>query len=123
MTLVVEYHEELEIDLLPDVDLLDLWRGSLSFRRVELLIRYLDPATSLTVRAANPDVAQMSSWNVTNYQLADLFDAFRGVHYKNPPPYPRPAAVIRERSRTEIRRAALIERFKAKYGKGVPAGG
>lgn len=103
---MVEYHEELEIDLLPDVDLLDLWRGKLSFRRLALLIRHL-PATSALVRSIEPDVAAAAEWGSVNYQLADLFDAFARINFDKPKPYPRPADAIKKRRDDEARYEAL----------------
>ena len=113
MALVVEYHEELEVDLAP-VDLLDLWRGRLSFRRLELLIRHLDPRTSELVRAVNPDLSEMAEWDATSYLIAHLIDTTAAAHFKNPKPFPRPAQRIEQRDRDEARRAKLVERFEAK---------
>lgn len=106
MELVVEHHEDLEHDLLPDVDLLDLWRGRLSFRRLELLIRRL-PTDSATVHAVHPESALIAAWSPTDYVLADLYDITARAHFKDPKPYPRPADAIRERQRRDARREAL----------------
>lgn len=106
MALIVEYHEELEGDLLPDHDLLDLWRGRMSFRRLELLIRRL-PVTSATVRAIAPDAAIGADWTSATEVAAAHFDAYMRVHFKNPPPFPRPAEQIRQRRNAEARHAAL----------------
>lgn len=107
MTVLTEYHEELEIDLHGQgVDLLDVWRGRLSLRRLELLIRHL-PATSRLGRAVNPDSALHAEWTPTTYLLADLFDLTARAKFKDPKPYPRPADIARERARAEARLAAL----------------
>lgn len=114
MALVVEYHEELELDLHDQrIDLLDLWRGTLTPRLLMLLIKDL-PATSRTARAINPDGAAIAAWGVTDYLLADLFDITAKTHFKNPEPYPRPAVVVERRNRDNERRRRLIERYEAR---------
>lgn len=113
MALVVEYHEELEASLLPEYDLLDFWRGTLSARRLELLLRNLDPSSPLVV-ALNPDAARLASWKASDYLLADFYDLFAAANFKNPQPYPRPADVIAKRNQTNARHAALIERYEAR---------
>lgn len=113
MALVVEYHEELEIDLAPQVDLLDFWRGRLSARRLELLIRHLDPS-SATFQAIDPEAAAEASWAVTDYLLAHLIDMTSVAHGLKTkqgqpvPAFPRPAEAIRQRKRDEARLQALI---------------
>lgn len=106
MAFTVECHEELEADLLPEHDLLDVWRGNLSWRRLELLIRHL-PQGGATVRKIAPDVAAMADWTHEAEVAATHFDAYMQVHFKSPKPYPRPATVAAERRRTEARHAAL----------------
>jgi hypothetical protein len=99
--LLTEYHEELEIDLhRQGIDLLDVWRGRLSLRRLELAIRHL-PASSALVRAVDPDAAAMSEMPPVGYVLMDFFDLFARAKFQNPKPYPRPADVLRERQRAE----------------------
>lgn len=82
------------------VDLLDLWRGRLSPRRVSVLVRAL-PDDSATKRAMRADVDDGPLWGPTEYLLADVFDAVRQhshlvhtINAKRPPsppaPYPRP---------------------------------
>lgn len=115
MALLVEYHEELEIDLhRQGVDLLDVWRGTLSLRRLELMVRHL-PAKSLLVRELAPEVAAQADWSPEGYLIADLFDAFARANFKDPKPYPRPAEQVRQRQRAEARRSALeAQRERAK---------
>lgn len=107
MALVVEYHEELEADLLPDYDLLDIWRGLLSFRRLWVLMRHL-PATSMFKRAVNPDLVMPESWGQTDELIATLVDRYTQVHFKNPKPYPRPAEQAKLREQGKQRAAALV---------------
>lgn len=106
MRLVVEYHEELETDLLPHHDLLDVWRGRMSWRRLELLIRHL-PADSGLVRALNPDLAVVAAWTVETEVQAAIFDAIMHANFQDPQPFPRPQQQIEQRNRAEARRAAL----------------
>lgn len=107
MTLLNEHHEELELDLhRQGVDLLDVWRGRLSLRRLDLLVRHL-PATSDLVRALDPEAAAVASMPPVGYVLMDLFDLQAQAKFKNPKPYPRPADVIRQRQRTAARHEAL----------------
>lgn len=61
----------MEADLLRfyRIDLLDFYRGTLSGRRLEILIRYL-PITSALVTALNGGRTQ---WTTTDHLLADLW--------------------------------------------------
>jgi len=47
----------LEASLLPDHDLLDLWRGKMSLRRLKVLIRHLPPDAPLwgSIKQAEAD--------------------------------------------------------------------
>jgi hypothetical protein len=108
VALVVEYHEELELDLHDQrVDLLDFWRGTLTARRLGLLVRNLPP-TSRFVQAINPDVAEAAAWDVGNYQTAALYDLIAHAHFKDPKPFPRPLDAIREREAAQSRHEALL---------------
>lgn len=99
MALVVEHHEEIEVDLLRQgIDLLDFWRGTLTARRLRLLISNL-PRGSVTLAAVDPDGVALGAWSETDYLLADLFDITAKSHFQEPKPYPRPADVIRRRQR------------------------
>lgn len=108
----------MEADLLryyPSVELMDLWRGRLSFRRLALLIRYL-PSESWTQTAlrderhaelveltgpASDEPQKFGPWALENYQLAQLRDEIAGLrfvvartagneNYPEPKPTPRP---------------------------------
>lgn len=117
MALVCEYHEELENDLLKqDVDLLDLWRGRITFRRLATLIRHL-PDDSLLIRAADPDRALLSSWGPAEYQRAMLLDLFGKANFQNWKPVPRPADVLNSReadAARDRRRQIMVERTIAR---------
>lgn len=80
-------------------DLLDMWRGTLSPRKVDVLIRGL-PADSATRMAMNE---RQPLWSRTDFILADLIDATNSVAWitankevpkrnqsKFPEPYSRP---------------------------------
>jgi hypothetical protein len=72
---VREYSDELEADLLEffGVDLLDLWRGRLSIRRLNALIRSLmaKPGRSALLQA----VDERASWSESEYMMARVSDA------------------------------------------------
>jgi hypothetical protein len=72
--LVQEYPDELEADLLEffGVDLLDLWRGRLTFRRLAVLIRSLmaKPGRSTFLMALD----ERAKWPERDYLLARISD-------------------------------------------------
>jgi hypothetical protein len=106
-----------EADLLryyPSIELMDLWRGRLSFRRLALLIRYL-PSESWTQTALrderetelveltgpSDEPQKFGPWALENYQLAALRDEIAELRfvvartagqekYPEPTPTPRP---------------------------------
>jgi hypothetical protein len=117
VALICEYHEELEIDLhCQNVDLLDLWRGKLSLRRLELMIRHL-PLSSVLVRTVDPDLAATAEWTADTYMLADLFDLHARTSFKNPKPYPRPADALRKKRQADARHAALERQARRVNGR------
>jgi hypothetical protein len=99
----------LEIDLLRQgVDLLDFYRGTLSARRLWLLIRHL-PTDSALVRKAQPELAQYA-WTPDGYVMADLIDVTLAVATgKFGKPYPRPAERIKNVRLQQDRFTALEE--------------
>ncbi|MFC4501749.1 MULTISPECIES: hypothetical protein [Streptomyces] len=70
-----EFHDELEADLLEffGVDLLDVWRGRLSLRRVGVLIDSLMRKNGRSALLMAMD--ERSSWSDTDYLLARVSDA------------------------------------------------
>jgi hypothetical protein len=123
VALVVEHHEALELDLADrGVDLLDLWRGRLSPRRLELLIRDLPP-TSRLVRSLDPDAAAANTWGTTEYLLAYIADLLGQANFQNYKPLQRPAEAAAEKRRTEERHRRLIERYEARQRAARSAGG
>lgn len=102
LSLIREHGDAIEADLaFRGFDLLDMWRGTLSPRKVDVLIRGL-PADSATRMSINGEPL----WGRTDYILADLIDATNGHAWltansgvelhrqsKFPESYPRPSAV------------------------------
>ncbi|MGW0583368.1 hypothetical protein ACWD25_47370 [Streptomyces sp. NPDC002920] len=102
---VQDFPDELEADLLEffQVDLLDLWHGRLSLRRIGVLIRSLmrKPGRSTLLQAMD----ERSSWHENTYMLARISDALELSNFlflkanaaeedsrdlELPPPIPRP---------------------------------
>lgn len=93
-----------------------MWRGTLSPRKVDVLIRGL-PADSATRMAMNDG---QPLWTHTHWLLADLIDATNGVAWqvqnkdvprqyqvKPPKPYPRPGSEAAS-SKAKISAAELL---------------
>ncbi|MEU6959414.1 hypothetical protein [Streptomyces chrestomyceticus] len=76
-----EYSDELEADLLEffGVDLLDLWRGELSLRRLHVLISSLlsRQGSGALVRA----VDETAMWSHESHLLARISDALEASNY------------------------------------------
>ncbi|WP_234431752.1 hypothetical protein [Streptomyces sp. NRRL S-241] len=100
---IQDYQDELEADLLEffQVDLLDLWRGRLSLRRVGVLINSLmkKPGRSTLLEAMD----ERTRWGESDYLLARISDALELSNYlffkanaedsddlEQPDPIPRP---------------------------------
>ncbi|MFI5877532.1 hypothetical protein ACIBAH_34885 [Streptomyces sp. NPDC051445] len=73
--MIREFHDELEADLLEffNVDLLDVWRGRLSIRRIGVLIDSLmrKPGKSTLLMAMD----ERAAWSESDYLLARVSDA------------------------------------------------
>lgn len=78
---VRDHPEELESDLLEffGVDLLDLWRGQLSFRRIAVLVRALTRRHGRSSLAAVMD--ESAEWATSDYLLARISDALEVNNY------------------------------------------
>lgn len=114
--LIREHGDEIEADLgFRGIDLLDMYRGTLSPRKVALYIRALPPDSATRI-AMN---GGQWPWSQTDYILADLVDATLGVAYQvahkdvpkhnrspYPDPYPRPGAAV---SKPVVTGAALLD--------------
>lgn len=100
---IQEFPDELEADLLEffSVDLLDLWRGRLSLRRIGVLVHSLmaKPGRSTLLMAMD----ERAKWPESNYMLARVSDALELSNFlflkanvddssglDLPPPIPRP---------------------------------
>lgn len=101
------------------VDLLDLWRGQVTPRKLDVMIRGLPPdsATRIAMNGKEP------LWSRTDYILADLIDSNNGVAWlvanqdapqwkrsQFPDPYPRPGDTPKKRVITEADLKAFRER-------------
>jgi hypothetical protein len=129
-----------EADLLHyfSIDLMDLWRGTLSFRRLAVLIRHL-PSESWTQTAirderqtelvdleADPDKpSSFGPWALSNYQLAALKDEIAHLTYvvarvNGQDKYPAPTPTPRPGMNRPVRRqtAAAVAYLKKLRGKG-----
>lgn len=117
------------------MDLLDLWRGRLSFRRLALLIRHLpsDSWTQTRLRderedeLVEPDDGKpaFGPWSLSNYQLAQLKDEIAALRYvvakgAGAKDYPEPKPTPRPGLNRPIRRqtAAGIAYLKRLRGRG-----
>lgn len=119
--LLREHGEEIEADLLRvyGVDLLDLWRGRLTPRRLLVLIRGLPPGSALG-RAMGGDVSlsdevtavRMAAWQICCY-IASAVGAKQSDLPKPPqPPEPGWQAKVRE---AQERQDAKARRWLARH--------
>lgn len=115
------------------VDLLDLWRNRLSYRRLAVLIRHL-PADSWTQTALRdatehelvevPDDGaprKFGPWALEHYQLADVADEIAALRYvlikahggDAPEPHPRPRPGLNRNVRRQSAAAvAYLKRLR-----------
>lgn len=116
--LLSDYGDEIEADLqrVYSLDLLDVYRGTLSPRKLMVYIEQLPPG-SATWNATGGD----SAWNVQEHLTANLLDAQNignwiaagGKPSDKPKPVPRPADLVKKRRANEAI-LARAERFKNK---------
>ncbi|QLF84825.1 tail assembly chaperone [Gordonia phage BBQValindra] len=109
IALLEQRGDEIESDLHDKgVDLVDLYRGRLSLRKVAVLIAFLPPTSALAI-ATNGGQAP---WSLTEYLLTDLWalQARQLAGRKAPDAHPWRAEITRRAtaSRTSSRRAALL---------------
>lgn len=95
LVLLKDHGEAIEADLLREygVDLLDLWRGRLSLRRVKVLVAGLSQDARLRREVSGPD----ADWNLTAHLLALAVDYLAimvwqksNAGVKSPSPLPKP---------------------------------
>lgn len=103
------------------VDLLDFYRGTLSARRLQILIRQL-PAKSALVLALN---GGRSPWSTTDHLIADLWILMLQIFVKNPRHKDHPVRVemqAKARHAAKLARVvglrAVFEKRKRAYGIG-----
>lgn len=87
------------------VDLLDFYRGTLSARRLGVLVRQL-PAESALVRALNDG---RPPWMITDHLIADLWALWAKKDH--------PRRVEMEAKKRAIAELAKVVKLKAKYEK------
>ena len=109
----------------PGRSLLDLWRGTLSWRELRVFLRYL-PTDSATARAVRGVTAEEEAWTLDRQLLATIADAIRENTFatvklggdpkktgrlKPPKPIPRPG--VEEPQKTNV------IRFGGRHGSGA----
>lgn len=122
--LLTEHGEAIEADLTEyyGVDLADVFRGRLSWRRLGVLIRGLPVESRLTATLphveADDDDGPVARWTHAEYLMADLYDLLLAVNssQEQPKPYPRP------RRRVVHRRASpeRVAQLRQMTGREVP---
>lgn len=117
MRLLDEHGDAIEADLADrNIDLCDLYRGTLSLRRLAVIVHEL-PATSRTVTAINGGQPQ---WTPTDHLLADLWVLLVRANSEKgslPEDYDHPVrAEMTARDRAERKRALKDEFKECKYG-------
>lgn len=112
--LLREHGDALEADFQRyyGIDLIDLYRGTLSPRKASVLALYLPPGAAVWQEAGTD-----SAWDTTDYLLAEVVDTLKWANYQRaggkgqkPEPLPRPAQLreIREKRRKAFDRAAAF---------------
>jgi regulator of protease activity HflC (stomatin/prohibitin superfamily) len=81
------------------VDLLDFYRGTLSPRRLWVILRNLPP-TSQFVKSIEP-IAQSLAWTPGDYILAAMFDRMAAIAGVKTPPFPRPVQIVQAHKEAE----------------------
>jgi hypothetical protein len=114
------YPDELEADFqrVYGIDLLDLYRGTLSPRKAMALAVNLPPGSAVWQADLHDN-----AWTPDQYVLADIADLTAGANWQRaggkgtqPKPYPRPADARKKRDRDKalaLKAARFKERQKA----------
>lgn len=118
-----EHCEAVEADLQRwyGIDLRDLWRGRMSYRRLWVLLNRLpqESWTQTILRDRTPDDAlvapardeqRFGPWALDNYQLASVLDAIRHLEFtlarvngnEWPPPDPTPRPGVQRRGKPSL---------------------
>lgn len=109
----------------PGRSLLDLWRGTLSWRELRVFLRYL-PTDSATARAVRGATAEEEAWTLDRQLLATIADAVRENTFATvklggdpkktgrlQPPRPIPRPGVEEPQKTNV------IRFGGRHGSGA----
>ncbi len=113
MTFVVEHHEALEIDLLGQgFDLLDFWRGTLTPRRLRILIASL-PEKSRTVAELDPERALAAAWDTVDYLLAAQYNAFLQANFEGADPILPPVEAYRQQQEKQAAEQRMVDMLAA----------
>lgn len=134
--LLEEYAEAVEADLLRyyAVDLGDLWRGGLTYRRLGVLLDTLPPESALrtarrndlpaeALTAERPDDAPHGPWAQSEYLLAQIADTLALLVWQNasmysasrpppPTPIPRPGVVRSVNRQISDKARAYLQRLR-----------
>lgn len=107
------------------MDLLDLWRGTMTPRKAATLAMALPQGAAVWIAAGSD-----SAWSMESHMLAGITDALQGANWQRsdgkspaPNPLPRPGDEARAKSKTSAV-ASQAERFRARQQReAVPDGG
>ena len=111
-SLLDEYGDAIEADMqrVYGIDLLDVYRGSLSPRKLLVLIEHLPPGSALWNETGGD-----SAWTVQEHLIANMLDAINLNNWltagdskaKQPKPVPRPSDLLKKRQQNEALEARL----------------
>lgn len=109
---MVHHPDALEADLqrVYGLDLLDLWRGKLSLRKLSVLVTHLPPGSAVWSAETDLDYG----WTLTDILLTDLFHALTGETH---PARPKAKKSKSSPSTKDMRDALIAQRKRlAKEG-------
>ncbi|WP_448222460.1 hypothetical protein [Gordonia iterans] len=94
-------------------DVVDVWRGKLTFRKLGVLIRQLPPESALSRKL----LGGREPWSLTDYLLSDLWALqAKSVSKKAPDQHPWRAKEDQARKASQVNRrsSARMEKLKAR---------
>lgn len=117
--LLREHGDALEADFqrFYGIDIVDLYRGTLSPRKAQALALYLPPGAAVWQEAGTD-----TAWGTTEYLLAEAVDTLRMANWQRggkgqkPEPLPRPSE-LREARKKRERMFEQAARFKERHRK------
>lgn len=115
--LLREHGDALEADFQRyyGIDLVDLYKGTLSPRKAQVLAMYLPPGAAVWQEAGTD-----AAWDTTDYLLAEAVDALRTANWQRsgkgqkPEPLPRPTE-LREAKKKRERMFEQAARFRERH--------